>query len=80
MQSRKIPKGWNVGRQAMNGAGMCKMISRGDKALLEGKGEKIHRNKVEPGLRKSLPPLDLIFLICKVNITISAFQCCCNDC
>ena len=50
MQSRKIPEGWNVGRQAMNGAGMCKMIGRGDKALLEGEGEKIHRNKVEPGL------------------------------
>ena len=33
MQSRKIPEGWNVGRQAMNGAGMCKMIGRGDKAL-----------------------------------------------
>ena len=79
VQSRKIPEGWDVGRQAMNGAGMCKMVSRGDKVLLEGEGEEIRRNKVEPGLRKSLPPLDLIFLICKVSRTISAFQCCCNN-
>ena len=45
MQSRKIPEGWDVGRQAMNGAGKYKMVSRGDKVLLEGEGEKIHRNQ-----------------------------------
>ena len=36
----------------MNGAGMCKIVSRGDEVLLEGEGEKRHRSKVEPGLRK----------------------------
>lgn len=43
-------------RQNMNGTGMCKIVSRGDEVLLEGEGEKRHRSKVEPGLRKSLPP------------------------
>lgn len=43
-------------RQAMNGAGTCKIVSREEEVPLEEEGEHRQRSKVESGLRRSLPP------------------------